>query len=58
MDETRSTNTFIEEACRILREDILKELVDIAPWMKQEIFVLDPETKLLKNIQGKPLKDS
>lgn len=51
-------NTFIEEACRILREDILKELVDIAPWMKQEIFVLDPETKLLKNIQGKPLKDS
>ena len=51
-------NTFIEEACRILREDILKELVGIAPWMKQEIFVLDPETKLLKNIQGKPLKDS
>lgn len=51
-------NTFIEESCKILREDLLEKLIAIAPWMKQEIFVLDPQEKSLKNIEGISLEDS
>ncbi len=51
-------NTFIEEACKILSNDILGQLISIAPWMKNEIYVLDPRDKILKNLDGMYLEDS
>ena len=44
---------FTQLACSILKESVAPELIKIAPWLKQDIFVLDPTSGVMVDMTGK-----
>ena len=44
---------FTQLACSILKESVAPELIKIAPWLEQDIFVLDPTSGVMVDMTGK-----
>ncbi len=57
-ESERFMNDFVKTASSILRSEILDQLICIAPWMKNEIFVLDPDSGVLKNKENQVLVEN
>lgn len=48
---------FTQLACSILKESVAPELIKIAPWLEQDIFVLDPTSGVMVDMTGKKAEE-